>query len=55
MNQSTKNLALIAGVVLIALGLIAYLTGHHRIGEVVAVIGILASGASFVLPQSRTS
>jgi hypothetical protein len=55
MNQSTKSLALIAGIALIVIGVIVYLTGHHRVGEVVAVVGILASGASFALPQSRTS
>ena len=55
MNQSTKSLALIAGVVLIVLGVIAYLIGHHRIGEIIAVLGVIAGGASFVLPQARTS
>ncbi len=55
MNQSSRNLALIAGIALIMIGVIAYLTGHHRIGGGIAVLGLIAGGASFVLPQSRTS
>jgi hypothetical protein len=55
MNQSNRSLALIAGVALIVIGVIAYLTGHHRIGAGIAVLGVIAGGASFALPQSRTS
>lgn len=55
MNQSTRNLALIAGVALILIGVIAYLTGHHRLGGGIALLGVIAGGASFALPQSKTS
>jgi hypothetical protein len=55
MNQSPRNLALMAGVALIVIGVIAYLTGHHRIGGGIVVLGVIAGGASFVLPQPKTS
>ncbi len=55
MNQSSKNMALIAGIALIVIGVIAYLTGHHRLGGGIAVLGVIAGGVSFALPQSRTS
>lgn len=54
MNQS-RNLALIAGIALIVIGVITYLTGHHRIGAGIAVLGVIAGGVSFVLPQPKTS
>jgi MFS superfamily sulfate permease-like transporter len=55
MNQSSRNLALIAGIALVLIGVIAYLTGHHRLGEGIALISVIAGGASFALPKSRTS